>query len=92
MLLKPNTNVVEGTVLDANGQPTTLPTEILSLDEVRMLREYKKFLRKHQLREALFCQSCFQGDLHDGMEAYVTDGEVMMKCRHRMIYFKGASY
>ena len=92
MLIIPNTGVVEGLLYDANGQPTSLPTKVLSLDEARLLREYKKFLQAHHLREALYCSTCWSNNLSDGMEAHVNEAEVLMKCRHRMIYFKGSSF
>jgi len=92
MLLKPNTNVTDGVILDANGLPTSLPTQVLTAEDAALLRLYKKFLHSHGLREAVFCNSCYQGAQHDGMEAYVTDGEVMFRCRHRMLYYKGQSF
>lgn len=92
MLIKPNTNVTEGVILDANGQPTSLPTQLLTAEEASLLRLYKKFLHAHGIREAVYCNTCFEGNLSDGMEAYVTDGEVLFRCRHRMLYFKGQSF
>ena len=92
MLLKPNTNVTEGVILDANGNPTSLPTHLLTAEDAALLRLYKKFLHTHGLREAVYCNHCFEGNLSDGMEAHVTDGEVMFRCRHRLLYYKGQSF
>lgn len=90
--LKPNTNVTEGVILDADGQPTSLPTVLLTAEEAALLRLYKKFLHSHGIRDASYCNSCFEGNLSDGMEVHVTDGEVLFRCRHRLLYYKGASY
>jgi hypothetical protein len=92
MLIKPNTNVTEAVILDANGQPKSLPTQVLTSEEAHILRAYKKFLHTHGLREAVYCNTCYQGTQHDGMEAYVTDGEIFFRCRHRMLYHKGQSF
>ncbi len=90
--IKTNTNVTEAVILDANGQPTSLPTQLLTAEEAALLRLYKKFLHAHGMREAVFCNSCYEGNIHDGMEAHVTDGEIFFRCRHRLLYYKGQSY
>jgi hypothetical protein len=85
-------DVTEGVILDANGEPSTRPTVLLTAEEAALLRLYKKFLHSHGLREMLHCNTCFSGDLHDGMRAQVTDNEVIFICRHRMLYYRGQSY
>lgn len=92
MAIRTNTNITEGVILDANGQPASLPTQLITAEEAALLRLYKKFLHSHGLREAVFCNTCFEGNLSDGMEAHVTDGEVLFRCRHRMLYHKGQSF
>ena len=92
MFLKPNTDVTESVILDANGNPTSLPTQLLTAEDAALLRLYKKFLHSHGMREAVYCNSCYQGAQHDGMEAHVTDGEIMFRCRHRMLFYKGQSF
>jgi len=92
MLIRPNTNVVEGVVLDAQGNPTSVPTKLLTTEDAIVLRAYKKFLEAHGIRTSSYCNECFQGNLSDGMEAHVTDGEILFRCRHRMLYYKGSSY
>ncbi len=82
----------EGVILDANGEPTTRPTVLLTAEDAALLRLYKKFLHAHGLREAVYCNTCYSGDLSDGMRAHVTDNEVMWVCRHRMLYYRGQSY
>jgi len=90
--IKTNTDRTEAVILDANGIPTSMPTQMITAEEAALLRLYKKFLHSHGMREATFCNSCFEGNLSDGMEAHVTDGEVMFRCRHRMLYYKGQSF
>jgi hypothetical protein len=85
-------DMTEGVIFDANGEPATRPTQILTSEEAALLRLYKKFLHSHGMREAVFCNSCFSGNLSDGMRAHVTDSEVLFECRHRMLYHKGQSY
>jgi hypothetical protein len=92
MLTKGNGNVTTGTILNADGEPATKPTVLLSADEARLLREYKKFLHSHGLRETLHCNTCFSGDLSDGMRDFVTDGQIMWECRHRILFHQGQSY
>ncbi len=79
-------------MLDANGEPSSRPTLILTSEEAALLRLYKKFLHSHGLREAVFCNTCFSGNLSDGMRAHTTDGQIMWECRHRMLYYHGQSF
>ncbi len=82
----------EGVILDASGEPSTRPTVLLTAEEAALLRLYKKFLHSHGLREAVYCNTCYSGDLSDGIRASVTDSEVVFVCRHRMLYHRGQSY
>lgn len=82
----------EGVILDANGEPSARPTRLLTSEEAALLRLYKKFLHSHGLREAVYCNTCFSGNLEDGMRAHVTDSDVLFECRHRMLYYRGQSY
>lgn len=92
MIVKDNANVTEGTILQADGSIANKPTRILSSEDAKVLRAYKKFLEAHGLREALYCNECFSGNLSDGMRAHVTDGQILFECRHRMLFFQGQSY
>ena len=69
-----------------------MPTLVLTSEEAALLRLYKKFLHSHGLREAVYCNTCFQGNLSDGMEAFVRDDEILFRCRHRLLYHKGQSF
>lgn len=91
-LLQPNGDVVEGSLVDANGDVVNKPTHLLTQEEAELLRKYKKFLAKRGLREALYCDHCFHGDLSDGMDAFVTDGQILFKCSHRLLYYQGQTF
>jgi hypothetical protein len=92
VLIRGNTNVTEGTILDANGSIVNKPTKLLSADDAKLLRAYKKFLMVHGLREAVYCNECFSGNLSDGMRAHVTDGQILFECRHRMLFHQGQTF
>lgn len=92
MLIRPNSGVVGGTILTADGEVASKPTVILSSEEASLLRQYKKFLMKHGLREAVYCNTCFDGDLDDGMRAFVRDDQILFECRHRMLFYQGQSF
>lgn len=90
--IQTNTDTTTGTLVDANGEVIGKPTVILSKEEAELLRNYKKFLQKRGLREALYCNTCWQGDLADGMNAFVTDGQILFNCRHRMLFYQGQTF
>ncbi len=90
--IRTNTGVTDGVILDANGQPTSVPTKMLTTEEAHVLRAYKKFLQARGLKEAMFCTTCWSGNLMDGMEANVTDGQIMLRCRHMMYFYRGQSF
>lgn len=92
MLIKPNTDMVSGSIVDARGEVVNKPTQLLSKDDAELLRKYKKFLASHGLREAVYCNACFEGDLSDGMRAFVTDGQILFECRHRMLFYQGQTF
>ncbi len=81
-----------GTIIDPQGNVATRPTTVLSPREATLLRQYKKFLEKHHLREALYCNDCFEGNLADGCKAFVTDGQIGILCRCKMRVFQGATH
>lgn len=90
--IQTNSDVTTGTIVDKDGNVLNKPTVILSKEEAELLRNYKKFLQKRGLREAIYCNTCWQGDLADGIDAFVTDGQILFKCRHRMLFYQGQSY
>lgn len=80
-----------GTV-EKDGDQQSVPTTVLSAEEAALLRLYKKFLLRHGMREALFCNKCFEGNVSDGTRAHVTDSQVMILCRCRMLFHQGYTY
>lgn len=79
-------------ILGPDGQPATVPTVLLDAEDVRVLRAYKKVLMKLGLREALYCQDCWNHQLADGLEAHVTDSQVIFRCRCKLRFYSGQSY
>ena len=80
-----------GTIIEADGTPAELPTIVLDDDDAMLLRNYKRFLLKYGLAEALRCKHCFEdlGPASAGMEARVTDTQIVFRCRHRLLYWQG---
>lgn len=79
-------------ILGPDGSVASLPTVLLSEEDARLLRTYKKFLEKHNLREALYCNSCWDGDRADGVKAFVTTSQIGIHCRCRLRFFQGMTY
>lgn len=81
-----------GTILDADGKTVErVGSREITFEEAKLLREYKKFLMKYELREALYCNQCWQHDLSDGCEAHVTQDDVLIKCRCQIRFYKGST-
>lgn len=76
-------------ILGPDGSVATLATKILSDEDARLLRMYKKFLQRYGLREALYCQSCWTGDRADGCRAFVTTSQISIQCRCTHRFFQG---
>lgn len=76
-------------ILDAHGAPAIVPSLELTPAEAQLLRQYKTFLQRHGLREALYCNACWAGQLHDGCEAHVTPHDILIRCRCRVRTFRG---
>lgn len=79
------------TITAENGEVTTKPTILLTNDEARMLREYRQFLLRRGLKEALFCNNCFQqGDMaRDGVKMFVTPNQIAIECRCSLRFYQG---
>lgn len=86
------TPTTESIILAPDGSLSEIPTVYISDEDARLLREYKKFLQKHGLREALYCNNCWGGQRHDGCEAHVTTGAVLIKCRCRIRVHQGQTF
>jgi len=78
-----------GTILGPDGAPAIVPTLVFTADEARAFREYRKILVKYGLKEALFCNDCWEGGLSDGCQSYVTSGQILVKCRCKLRFHQG---
>lgn len=85
-------DLTKGLILGPTGEPISTPTTMLSGEDARLLRLYKKFLESHGLREALYCNDCFEGNLSDGCEAHVTSNQILIRCRCKLRFFQGTTY
>jgi hypothetical protein len=83
MLVKMNEPQSTGTIVKPNGELAIKPTIQLTSEQARTLRDYKKrILLPLGLREALYCNSCFEGNFsNDGCRAAVTDDFIHIECR-----------
>jgi len=91
MLIRPET--LPGTIVAPDGTPVTLPTRLLTADEAKVIRAYKKIKLKYGFREENHCNACSESrDRSDGMRGFTTDEKVLYECRCRLLYFDGASY
>ena len=79
-------------ILGPDGNVAVLPTVILSDEDARLLRTYKKFLERHGLRDALYCNDCWSGEREDGVKAFVTPNQIGMHCRCKMRFFNGMTF
>jgi len=80
------------TILAPDGSTANYPTVYLTGEEATLLRTYKKFLNRLGLKEALYCNACWEQNLQHGCEAYVTDQQIMIKCRCKVRFFQGQTF
>lgn len=88
--------IIPGEVATIQG-PEDLTAQVISsqdisIEDAILLRAYKKFLLKNDLREALYCQNCWGHNLADGCEAHVTDTGILIRCRCKIRTHKGSTY
>lgn len=85
------TDVTTSTIVGPDGEVANKPAHILTSEEALILRQYKKFLEARGLREALYCQDCWDGGLSDGCRAFVTSNQILIECRCKTRFFQGMS-
>jgi hypothetical protein len=66
-------------------------TVMLDAADALLLRSYKKFLTRMGLKEALYCDACWERNLGHGCHARITDHEIFIKCRCKFRLFQGPS-
>jgi len=79
-------------IVGPDGKAATYLTDVLSPEDAKLLRTYKKFLNRHGYKEALYCSRCWEQNLSHGCEAHVTDTDIGIRCRCRFTYFKGQTF
>ena len=92
MALVKTDSTLQSVIVGPDGAPATLPTTRLTGEEAKLLRAYRKFLNSHNIKEAAYCGDCWNANLQHGMEAYVTDQQILFRCRCRALFFDGATY
>jgi len=80
---------VPAQLVGPDGSLLNAPTLMLSLEDAKLLREYKKWLLRNGYREALYCTRCFESNRQDGLHAFVTDQRILFKCRCRSLLYEG---
>lgn len=86
------TDQTKSLIVGPDGAPASLPTTHLTGEEAKLLREYRKFLERHRIKEAAYCEDCWEANLQHGMEAFVTNERILFRCRCRALWFQGATY
>ena len=79
-------------IVGPDGAVANKPALILDHNEAQLLRNYKKFLMKHGMREAVYCNDCWEGNRDDGMRAFVTDSQILFECRCRSLFHQGQTF
>ena len=79
----------KSTILAPDGSMANIPTVLLTAEEARLLREYKKFLNRRGLKEAVYCNACWEQNLQCGTRFFVTDDQVFIQCRCQVRFFQG---
>lgn len=83
----------KGFIIDpTTGASANIDTEMLTAEQARVFREYKKVLHALGLKEALYCDRCWEHNLSHGTEAHVTTDKIFIRCRCRMLIFNGPTY
>lgn len=72
---------------------TTEQIGLMDIDpqDALLWRAYKRLLQRYHLREALYCNDCWDGSRADGCEAHVTDTDILIRCRCKMRTTRGPS-
>lgn len=69
------------TLVTADGSLVTKRNVPISVEDHLLLLKYKRFLERQGLREALYCNTCWEGNREDGTRAAVTSSSVLIECR-----------
>lgn len=71
-----------GLIIDpSTGGAAQLATREITAEQARIFREYKKVMQTLGLKEALYCDQCWNANLSNGCEAFVTSDRIVIRCR-----------
>jgi hypothetical protein len=77
-----------GVILDANGEPASRPTTLLTNDEAKLMRDFiRRIAHKHGLVFNTYCTNC-----DDRMTSKVEAGMIVFNCSCRMLFHRGQSF
>ncbi len=65
---------------------------LFSQQDATLLRNYKKFLQRHGMKESLWCQRCEDAGRQPGLRASVMDGKIDFQCRCTVRRYRGQTY
>ena len=83
----------KGFIIDpTTGAAATLATRELSPADAHILRQYKQFLQRQGLKEALYCDQCWNSDLAHGCEASVSANQIIIRCRCTIRHYRGSQF
>lgn len=85
----PSTTARATEIVGPDGSVLNKPVIHLERREAETLKQYRKFLEKYALREAVYCSRCFEGNRADGTRFHVTPAGVMVECRCRTLVYSG---
>lgn len=79
-------------ILAPDGSLAAHREKLIAADDAMLLREYKKFLQKYGLKEALWCAKCAEAGVPEGLRASVMDDKIELACRCTTRRYRGQSY
>ena len=65
---------------------------LISQSDAELLRKYKQFLQRYDLKEALYCTDCEEAGRPSGLRANVMDGRIDLACRCTVRRHRGQTY
>jgi hypothetical protein len=82
----PQHETTSGMLFDADGQPTAMPTILITTEHAQIIRAYLQVLRRYRLSRSLFCRLCHNGRFtHEtAILESVTDDQVVYACACRL--------
>jgi hypothetical protein len=83
------TKTANAALIGPDGSLIEKPSVAFTAEEAALLRRYKKFLAHHGLREALYCNDCWEGNRSDGLRAFVRDDQILFECRCKTRFHQG---